>query len=313
MDSSRYLFMTGPTGFVGSNALRHLTRHSAARPWSAIKVLVRGETGAEQARALGAEPVRGDLLDPSPMLREVISGARYVLHCADAAWTSSYAEARARMDENLIGAINPHHVARAVYVCGSSYFGASEDAALIDERTPPRPLGLGPAFGAGLRALRTAGERGLDYVAAFVSGVYGPGSWFTRQYLHQLEQEQPIPVLEPPAVWPYIHIEDCVRALEFLLTLEPAKLETAGREVILTDDTPVPMTTFIEELARVTGRTARLERLERGALQARLPPFEFSYQSANMLHSNARLRGLGFECKYPSVKEGVPALELARR
>ncbi len=314
MNSSHYLFVTGATGFVGSHLLRQLMHAADSRPWSTVKALVRDDTGAERARALGAEPVRGDLLDLSAELREVIAGARYVVHCADAPRRSpDYAEARARMDENLIGALSPQRLARVVYACGSSYFGVSENETPIDERTPSKPMGLGPSFEPGLRALRTARERGLDSVAAFVSGVYGPDSWFTRQYLQQLEQDQPILVLEPPPIWAYIHIEDCVRALEFLLTLDTAKLETAGRDVILADDTPVPMTTFIEELARATGKTARIERLELSALKERLPAFGLRYLTANLPYSNARLRGLGFQCKYPSVREGVPALGLARR
>jgi nucleoside-diphosphate-sugar epimerase len=310
MDASGYLFLTGATGFVGSHALRQLLRGSAPRPWSTIKALVRSEAAAAQMKALGAEPVSGDLLDPSPALREVIAGARYLLHCADAPRTQRYAVDRQRMDENLIGAVDPRRTARAVYVCGSSYFGAGESAVPIDERTPPRPIGLGPCFEAGLRALRASAAQGLDAVTAFISGVYSPSSWFTQQYLHALEHARPIPILDPPPIWPYIHIEDCARALELLLTASAAKLKVAGRNFIITDDTPIPMTTFIEELARATGRTARFERLSRSELQARLSPVQFSYLSANMPHSNARLRSMGFTCRYPSVVEGVQALGL---
>lgn len=308
MSETPYLFMTGATGFIGTQLMREVTRDLPRKPWRAVRALVRNEAGAAQVRELGAEPLRGDLLEVSEDVRQAIAGARYVVHCAHP--PTDRLEARAVMDENLVRAVDPARAARLVFVAGSSWFGTSSDGALIDEDAPPRPFAVASYFEAGLRALRAAGERGLDYAVAYIAGVYGHGSWFLRHYLQAIEEGQPIPVLDPAPVWPYIHIEDCIRALELLLVVPSEQLETVGRDVILTDHSPVPMDLFIEEVAQAMGRPANIERLGFAELEARLSPFDLAYLTANMPHSGARLRRLGFACRYPSVREGIRSLGL---
>jgi hypothetical protein len=71
------------------------------------------------------------------------------------------------------------------------------------------------------------------------------------------------------------------------------------------------MDVFIEEVARAAGRQAVLLRLDEATLRAKLPPVQASYLTADMPHSNRRLRQLGFACRYPTVREGLAALGLA--
>ena len=307
-DLRGYALVTGANGFIGSQVLRRLLDDPPSKPWSEVRALVRTDAAADQVRALGARPVRGDLLDPGPEVRDVVAGARYVAHCAHPTRHGQHAD-RPRMDRRLLESIDPARLARLVYVCGSSYLGASEGGELVDEATPPRPFGVGVQFEEGLRALREA--PGLDYAAALVAGVYGRGSWFLELCARALERGDPVPVRDPAPVWPYLHVEDCARAIELLLAVSPARLDEVGREIILADEEPAPMDAFIAEIARALGRPLRLARLDEAALRALLPPAAFVYWTTDMRHSSARLRRLGFACRYPTFREGIPALGLA--
>ena len=123
------VLLTGATGFVGS-AVLHLLR-SSGRP---VAALVRTEAASAHVSALGARPLLGDLVAPTPEIEDAIREARYVVHCAQPTGRGE----RGRMDGNLIRALDPGHVARMVYVCGSSYLGRAQAGELLDERTPPR-------------------------------------------------------------------------------------------------------------------------------------------------------------------------------
>jgi nucleoside-diphosphate-sugar epimerase len=201
-------------------------------------------------------------------------------------------------------------VARVVYVGGSSYIGRAEGEEWLDESSPRRPIGIGHTFEAGIGALRAAGERGLDYAVALVGGVYGRGSWFIQAYLRALAAGDAIPVLEPAPRWPYVHIDDCARAIVHLLTVDGGALAAQGREVIVADDKPMRMDAFIEEVGRVVGKQALLRRLDEATLRAQFPPLQASYLTADMPHSNRRLRQLGFTCRYPTPRDGLAALGL---
>ena len=71
------------------------------------------------------------------------------------------------------------------------------------------------------------------------------------------------------------------------------------------------MDVFAAEIARALGRPLRLARLDEAALRAFLPPAALVYWITDMRHSSARLRRLGFACRYPTFREGIPALGLS--
>jgi len=58
------------------------------------------------------------------------------------------------------------------------------------------------------------------------------------------------------------------------------------------------------------GKPASLRRLDEATLRAEFPPVRVSYLTADMPHSNRRLRQLGFTCRYPSPREGLVTLGL---
>ncbi|WP_437815659.1 NAD-dependent epimerase/dehydratase family protein [Sorangium sp. So ce1078] len=309
MTGSDGVFVCGGSGFIGSNLIKHLTRPGSS--WGPVKALVRSAEGAARVRAAGGEPVFGDLLDEVGSWREAAVRAAVVVNCAQPSITSSPSE-RSAMDRCLLRSLDPSRLRRVVMVFGSSYYGRTDEGDSLDETVPTRrPTGLGMSYAPGVRALRGIGQD-FDWVAAFPGGVYGRGTWFLEHCLRSIQRDEPIVMRDPPAIWPYIHIEDCVRALEFLMAVDGARLDALGREVILADDEPAPMSRFVDYMSEEIGKPTTLRLLSEDALRELLPPFYSGQLSANMVHRNTRLRRLGFELKYPHIREGIRALDLPR-
>ncbi|WP_437318577.1 NAD-dependent epimerase/dehydratase family protein [Sorangium sp. So ce385] len=303
------VFVCGGSGFIGSNLIKHLTRPGS--PWGPVRGLVRSAEGAARVRAAGGEPVFGDLLDEVGAWREAAARAAYVVHCAQPSIGSRPSE-RSAMDRCLLRALDARRLRRALVVFGSSYYGRTEEGGSLDETVPTRrPTGLGASYALGVQALRSLGQD-LDWVAAFPGGVYGRGTWFLEHCLRAIQTAEPIVLRDPPAIWPYLHIEDCVRALEFLMAVDGARLDALGREVIVADDEPAPMSRFVDYMSEAIGKSPTVSLLSEDALRELLPPFYSGQLSANMVHRNTRLKRLGFELKYPRIREGIRALDLPR-
>jgi nucleoside-diphosphate-sugar epimerase len=140
--------------------------------------------------------------------------------------------------------------------------------------------------------------------------VYGRGSWFLEALLDSLHERAPVLVCDPVPLWPYIHVEDCARAIAALVVVDGAALERIGRDVILADDEPAAMDHFMERVGAAVGRAPVIVRKSAEALRALMPPRAAAYLCANMPHSNARLKRLGFELRYPRIEQGIASLDL---
>lgn len=73
--SSSTLFLTGGSGYVGRNLIRRLRADGHN-----VRALVRSPQAATVVQALGAQPVRGDLLDPS--VSAAMAGCAALIHAA---------------------------------------------------------------------------------------------------------------------------------------------------------------------------------------------------------------------------------------
>lgn len=311
MGGAAYAFVTGGTGFIGSQVVKHLVAGRGDGAWDEVCVLVRSEASAEKARGLGAEPVAGDLMDGAGAWREAARGARYVVHCAQPTG-NEFLESRTEQELNLLGALDDAVTARAVFVFGSSYLGSGEGSALMDESVEPHPLGVGRYFEPGITAVEARGRGGLDCVVALPGGVYGMDTWFLKLILHLLAGRHPVLMCDPVPLWPYVHVDDCARALVHLLTVDRAKLDATGRRIIIAGGDPTPMDRFVAAVGNAVGRSPDIQRMPVPELYEKLPALMAQYLTANMPHSGARLRSLGFEARYPTVEEGVASLGLPR-
>jgi hypothetical protein len=302
--SSDYVFVTGGTGFIGARVVEHLLRAPGERPWGAVKAIARSEASAAKLRALGAEPVVGDLVEPGAWT-DVAARAAYVVHCARQIPTTDY-DARIKMDVNLLSALDPATLKRAVIVSGSSYFGGTERDRAIDETAPPRPFGGTLHTEPGMELVYAGRARGMDIVAAFVGGVYGPRSWFLRWCAGAIQKGEPIVMRDPPPVWPFVHIEDCAHAIAAMLGMDRARLDEVGRDIIVADDEPAPLDAFVRLAAKEIGKEPKIVLLPEEVLRRKLPALMADYLATDMVHSNARLRRLGIELRYPNISAGIP-------
>ena len=307
--SEQQVFVSGGTGYVGTQVVRLLVDGMSQSPWNAVEVLARSAESAARISSLGAIPIDGDLLVEGQW-QERVSKAAFVIHCAQPSFGVEY-DLRVKMEENLLRALNTDRRQRAVFVYGSSYYGSSMDDQLMDESSPREPIGVGPSMEPCVKALESAGANGLDYVAVFPGGIYGGGSWFLDSYIAAIKANQAIVLASPPPVWPYIHLMDCARAIIFMLTVESQLLDDTGRHVIVVDDKPISMGEFVSLVGEQMGQLPELQGVDAAELRKNLPQVAFEYLTSSMPHSNARLKQLGFQLEYPGVREGLASLDLA--
>lgn len=136
-------FVTGGSGFVGRNLIRALVTRG-----DVVRALARSDKAAEAVRALGAEPVRGDLQD-FRALRDGMTGREVVFHAA--AEVSEWGDPKQFHDFNVVGTQNVLTAARAAGV--ARFIHVSTEAVLADgqplmsmDETRPRPAKPVPRY-----------------------------------------------------------------------------------------------------------------------------------------------------------------------
>jgi uncharacterized protein len=299
------VFVTGGSGFIGAAFVR-----AAVAAGYDVRALARSGPSADRIRALGAEPVSGDVGDAAGAWREVAAASDGVAHIAQPptyggrvtqARAERWRAERLRMDHALLGALDAARVQRVVYVAGTSYYGDCGADVPHGEDVEPRPRGWGPYVATALDAVRTYAAAGLPIVEAFPGWVYGPGSWFAEYVLGPLHAGKPVTALSGRSrITSAVHVDDCARALVHLLTAS-----APGRYFVV-DDSPVES----ERLGRTAAaalavpfRTRKVHPLVCRLLLGRIITESLQYE--NRL-SNAKLRASGFVPAFPTYTEGVP-------
>jgi nucleoside-diphosphate-sugar epimerase len=140
----RTAFVTGGSGYLGRNLIRHLRARGVA-----VRALARSAEAAATVEALGATPVRGDL-DDAGALGAGMRGCDAVFHSAasTAQWgdeAGAYA-ANVAGTERALGAARAAGVARFVHVSTEAVLAGGRPIVQADETTPrpARPAGLYP-------------------------------------------------------------------------------------------------------------------------------------------------------------------------
>lgn len=167
--------MTGADGFVGLHVVRELVEQGHE-----VRGTHRRPASSATLRALGAEPVTADVLEPES-LRDAFGGVEAVVHCAGAvgappvgpAW-----EANASGPSNVVHAAAEVGAPRVVVTSSVLALGFAPPGRAGDERhsvEPRAPLAYPRSKRAGeLGALRAGAQRGVDVVVLNPGYVLGP-------------------------------------------------------------------------------------------------------------------------------------------
>jgi nucleoside-diphosphate-sugar epimerase len=167
------------------------------------------------------------------------------------------------------------------WVCIPGEQPAHEDDALDLEATPPRNRTI-----AAVQSLEKAVSEIAVGVVLRYGLLYGPGTWYSRDGL-TTKQIRRGEIVATQAVNSFVHVADAAQAA--LLALNwPAGV------VNIVDDTPAAGTEWVPFYAKLVGAPEP-------AVQAVRPGWERG-------ESNAKARGLGWNPRYPTWREGFKSV-----
>ena len=288
--------VTGASGFIGSATCAEL--------------IARGHEVTALVRRPGSEPpgtraAQGDL-GAEASLRAAVesSAAECVLHLA--------AQTGAQRNAAKIRAANLEGTQRLLAACtaaGRPRFvltstvvtGDAQGRVLEEDSELPVETAYGRSKQECERLLR---ESGLAGVVVRPGHVYGAGGWFAHEFIPRLRQPGRFAVIgSGQNWWDVVRVDDVAKAL-----VDATERAPAGAVYHVADDEPITFYDFIALTAKTLGLgpprriPAGLARLVAGR-----DPVITVTRSAKT--SNARLkRELGWAPRYPTAREGVPAV-----
>jgi dihydroflavonol-4-reductase len=171
------VLVTGGTGFIGRAIVERLLGEGAN-----VRALARSDSSAGALADLGAEPVRGDVLDPES-LTAAMQGRALVYHAAGANAfclrdPSPLFEVNVRGSENVVRAAAQAEVGRIVYTSSAATLGERKGT-VGSEQSLHRGRFLSDyersKFEAECAVLAAADETGVELVCVNPASVQGPG------------------------------------------------------------------------------------------------------------------------------------------
>jgi nucleoside-diphosphate-sugar epimerase len=258
----------------------------------------RSADGLAAIEAAGFEAVRADVTDPAELER--VPDADWVVFAASSGGRGAeaarevYVEGQRTALEALAGREDPPE--RYVYTSSTGVYG-DHGGDWVDEDTPLDPTTEKTRVLAEAErvARETTREHGIPGQVARFAGLYGPARYRLARYL------------EGPVTEGYlnmVHRDDAAGAVAHLLETG----EGRGEAVLVVDDEPVSKWEFADWLADECGR----ERPPKRTVAERLAAGDLSDAAERRLRtskrcSNERLRGYGYEFRYPTFRDGYRA------
>ncbi len=247
------VFVTGGSGFVGRQLIAdlHDQQHT-------VRALARSETAAAAVRALGAEPVAGDL-DDERALAQGMQGCAVVYHCAAKVevWGRREDFQRITIDgtRRALQAAKAAGVSRFVHVSTEAVLVGERSRALIDADEswplPERPLGLYPwSKGRAEQEVHAAVRDGLDAVIVRPRAIWGAGDTVLLPRLCELVDRGKFAWLGGGhALTSTCHVKNVSAGLQ-----AAAARGRAGEIYFVTDGEPLTFRAYIGGMLEALGR-----------------------------------------------------------
>ena len=277
-------------GYIGLELGRQLT--ATGHDVTGVR---RSESGQQAIETAGFTPHEADLTDPDDI--DALPDADWVVFAASSGGRDAAAAREIYVD--ALSDVITHYGTREsppdrlIYTSSTGVYG-DHDGDWVDEETPLEPTTdkTEVLVEAERIAREEAAAHGIDGTVARFSGLYGPDRYRLDRYL------------EGPVTAGYlnmVHRVDAASAVAFLLT------ENCARDavVLVTDDEPADKWAFADWLAEACGvpeppKQTKAERLAESDLSEAGRRRVLTSKRC----SNDYLRDLGYECTYPTFREG---------
>jgi nucleoside-diphosphate-sugar epimerase len=281
------VFVTGGTGFIGASVVRELRRRTHA-----VRALARSDAAADKLRALGAEPVRGELRDVD-VLRGEAAHADAIVHCAFDYSPESVALERAAL-EALIDALPPGRT--LVYTSGVWVYGLRGDA-VVDENAPLAPLDL-VAWRPAHEQLVLAQDGRLRAVVIRPGIVYGDGGGMPGAMVAEA-RNGPVRIAGDGANrWPTVRHDALAELYGAVVDRRTARgIYNAQRGA------SVPYVEIARAASRAAGGDGTVEHETLESARTRLGPFADALACDLQTDASRAARDLGWEPHRPTLLE----------
>lgn len=247
---SSVAFVTGGSGFIGGRLVERLVGEGHS-----VRALARSETAARRVAELGAEPVRGDIGDPTS-LAAAAAGAEVAFHLAAhlGEWGDWADFERGNVDgtRNMLAACAEAGVRRFVHCGTEAALMAGEPLIQVDETAPLRPDSRAPYPATKARAeqaVRGANREGFETVAVRPRFVWGKGdTTLLPEMVETVEAGKWAWIGGGRNVTDTTHVDNVVEGL--ILAAEKGR---PGEAYFVTDGEPVVFREFVTALLQTQG------------------------------------------------------------
>jgi len=305
---TRTLFVLGGTGFIGSRVVEE-----AARAELEVKALARSSESVAKLEGAGATPVRGEGENPSAWASD-LRGADVLLDLVQPPLPSrlgggavrKVVEQRESITAGVLKTladIPPDERPVLFSISGADDLQPDAQGTISDTSATRNPLAGFARIGVPIR--RLVEQSGLD--ATFVHFgviVYGPGKGFEEHFVEGLRKRRMRVIGDGSNRLPLVHVDDAARALVHLAGLPREQL--AGRTFVAADGADTTLRELIRDTATGMGLkppgSAPVAVVGLLAGRATVKAMTFDAHA-----DNSALVDTGFEFRYPSHREGVPA------
>jgi len=243
-------FVTGGSGFIGGRLVERLV--GEGRP---VRALARSEASAQRVAGLGAEPVRGDIVDRAS-LEAAAAGADVAFHLAAhlgewGRW-SEFERGNVEGTRNVLAACADAGVGRFVHCGTEAALMAGEPLVQVDETAPLRPDSRAPypaTKAKAEQAVRAASREGFETVVVRPRFVWGKGdTTLLPEMVATVEAGKFAWIGGGRNVTDTTHVDNVVEGM-----LRAAERGRPGEAYFVTDGEPVVFREFVTALLETQG------------------------------------------------------------